>query len=60
MHDSLSKSLVLPKVHSVCISMQQSNSALIDAGGGTTPYVHKVESNQNHRNQGKKIKKNQY
>lgn len=34
--------------------MQQANSALIDAGGGTTLYVHKVESNQNHRSQEKK------
>lgn len=54
-HDSLFKISVLPKIHSVCISMQQANSALIDAGGGTTLYVHKVESNQNHRSQEKKI-----
>lgn len=38
--------------------MQQANSPLIDAGGGTTPYVQKVESNQNQRSQEKKKEKN--
>lgn len=36
--------------------MQQAKSALPDVGGGTTLYLHKVESNQNHRSQGKKEK----
>lgn len=37
--------------------MQQGNSALIDAGGGTSPNVHEVKPNQNHRSQEKKKEK---